>query len=700
MEHHKDITWRLKLLYFGVLILAFFILGQAFKVGVFERDIWIEKNEEVTLKWFTTEATRGNIYSSDGGLLATSVPIYDLYIDLTVKPLTDEIFNENIDSLGYYLSTTFKDKSQQQYVSELRKARKAGKEYYSIKRGVSHSDLMKAKNFPIFRLGRYKGGFRYDQRDKRELPYRYIGKQMIGKVVDSLNKTGIEGAYDDMLRGQSGKSLKRKLSGGQWKPVYDKYDVEPIDGYDVISTIDIRMQDLAEHALLKQLIKHQAESGCVVLMEVETGHVKAIANLTNVRDTVYDETYNDAISRSSEPGSTFKLFNMIALMEGGYVKLTDTVDTKGGKVQVGPKLVKDSHEGGYGKITVARGFEVSSNTVIAQVLYKAFKDKPMEYIQRLKQLGIDQKLAIELANEGAPRLNQPGKKGWSGYSLPSLSMGYEVMMTPLQVLTIYNAVANNGVMMKPKFVKEIRNKQRSVKKIEPEILNPAICSQPTLAMVKSILEGVVENGTATNLKNAHYKIAGKTGTAKMSSGKDGYEDRNYQASFAGYFPAEKPRYSCIVVVYRPTLGGYYGNVVAGSVFKEIADKIYAQSIDMHDDSSDAVLQLAEIGFPNVKNGFTKDISALLDYFNLKAEYENAGQWSTWKSGDNKPIIKPLHLTEEVVPNVKGMGLRDALFLLESVGLKVKVSGKGTVRRQSINPGERVKRDSNIEIELS
>jgi cell division protein FtsI (penicillin-binding protein 3) len=701
MEFQKDIAWRLRMLYFGAAIFGLVILFQAFKVSVVDREKWIQKNEEATLKLFTIEAPRGNIYSADGGLLATSVPIYDLFIDLTVKPLTDELFNENIDSLGYCLASTFKDKSKEQYIKDFKNARKAKREYYLIKRGVSHNDFIKAKNFPIFRLGRYKGGFRYDQRNIRELPYRYIGKQTIGKVVDSLSKTGIEGAYDEMLRGKEGKSLKRKLSGGQWKPVNDKYDVEPLDGYDVVSTIDIRMQDLTEHALLKQLIKHQAEGGCAILMEVETGHVKAIANLNRVKDTLYDEKQNDAIQRLSEPGSTFKLMNMVALLEDGLVKLNDTVDTKGGKVMVGPKLIRDSHEGGYGKITVARGFEVSSNTVIAQVMHKVYKEKPELYIDRLKKMGLFQKLGIELPNESAPKISTPGSKAWSKYSIPSMSMGYEVGMTPLQILTFYNAIANNGVMVRPLFAKEIKSKQRVIKKIEPQILNSSVCSELTLQKVKGLLEGVVENGTATNLKNTNYKIAGKTGTATMfAKDEGGYKDKNYQASFAGYFPAANPKYSCIVVVYRPTTGGYYGNVVAGSVFKEIADKVFAQSLELHEDDIDTqILSIAEMGFPAVKNGFTKDIKTLLEYFSLNVENENAGQWSAWKAGEEKPGIKNLPVTDKVVPNVKGMGLRDAIFLLEQAGLDVNVQGKGTVRRQSLIPGQAITNNQTITIEL-
>lgn len=699
MSINKNIIVRLKLLYFGVVLMALFILVQAFKIGVIDREFWMERNEKATLKLMSIDAVRGNIYSSDGSLLATSVPMYNICMDFTVKPLTDEIFNSKIDSLALCLSETFKDKSKAQYKQELTKARAAKKDFYFIKKGVSYKELTIVKGFPIFRLGQYKGGFITQQLNYRELPHRLLAKQTIGKVVDS-NGVGIEGAFHDELKGINGQSLKRKLSGGIWRPISDKNEIDPVDGNDIISTLDVGIQDIAEHALLKQLNKHEAEAGCVIMMEVETGHVKAMANLRQTKDGNYDEILNDAIGYSSEPGSTFKLINLIALLEDGLVKVNDTINTFGGVVKFGSYVVKDSHEGGYGKITVARGLEVSSNTVFSQIVNNAYKADPSKYIHRLRSMGIDQKLGIALNHEAAPFINTPERTSWSRYSLPAMSMGYEVRITPLQTLAFYNAIANNGKLLRPLFVKEIRKRGLPIKKFEPVVLNPAICSQLTLNQVKPILEGVIEQGTASNLKSSQYKIAGKTGTAKIASKEGGYEHTNYQASFAGYFPADKPKYSCIVMVYNPSSNGYYGNVVAGNVFKEIADKIYAQAFDMHDDVAEET-EISDVpsGFPRVKYGFASDLTTLFNYLNLQVENEGNGHWSSVKTEQDRASIKKYTVQDNMVPNVKGMGLRDALFLLENAGLKVQVNGKGTVKKQSLNPGSPFEKNQTILIEL-
>jgi cell division protein FtsI (penicillin-binding protein 3) len=702
MEVKQDIFWRLKLLYFGVVILALCILVQAFRIAVINREEWIAKSEEATVKMVNIEATRGNIYSDDGNLMATSIPIYEMRMDMKTGPLTDEIFNSNVDSLALCLAETFKDKTKEQYLKDLKRARINGNRYYLIKKNVSHQNKIKAMNFPILRLGRFKGGIRFEQESKREFPYRHLAKRTIGRSVENGPKVGLEGAYDDELKGIGGQRLMRRMSGNVWKPLSDKNEIDPEDGYDIVSTIDIGIQDLAENALMKQLKKHQATAGCVVLMEVETGHVKAIANLQRNKDSLYVESLNHAITSSTEPGSTFKLVNLIALLEDGLIKETDSIDTRNGIMRYGNYVVKDSHEGGYGKITVARGLEVSSNTVFTQIINDNYKEKPAQYIDRLRSMGIDQKLGIELQGEGDPFISSPSGKFWSKYSLPAMSQGYEVKLTPLQTLTFYNAVANNGKMMKPLFVKEIRKRQTSIKKFEPIVLNPSICSPTTIAKVKPILEGVVEQGTAMNLRSSHYKIAGKTGTAKIVSDEGSYKHAQYQASFAGYFPANKPKYSCIVMVYNPSVGGYYGNVVAGNVFKEIADKIYAQSLDLHEEDEDVNNIVAEhkTKLPSVKYGFAEDLKKLSHYLNISFENDGIGAWGGMKVENDKAILKKYTLQDDIVPNVRGMGLRDALYMLENSGLNVQVKGRGTVRSQSINPGTKIQKNQTIIIDLT
>jgi cell division protein FtsI (penicillin-binding protein 3) len=520
----------------------------------------------------------------------------------------------------------------------------------------------------------------------------YLNKGESGNVV------GLEGAFDRELAGHNGEILKQRLTGGAWMPVNDRNSVEPMDGNDIVTTIDIELQDVAESALLRQLSLHNAHHGTAILMEVRTGDIRAIANLEIGSDGNYHESYNYAIGESTEPGSTFKLASFIVAIEDGVVDLDDTIDTGEGSVKYYDKVITDSHKGGYGKITVKEVFENSSNVGTAMIIHDNYRANPEKFVDRLYRMGLNEKLGIEIRGEGAPLIRYPGDAYWSGISLPMMSHGYEIQMTPLQVLTFYNAVANNGRMVKPRLVSEIRYHGETLAQIPPAVINPSIASRSTIEKARVLLEGVVENGTATNLFTETYRIAGKTGTAQIANEKYGYrmDGRiSYQASFVGYFPAEDPVYSCIVVVNAPSNSVYYGNQVAGPVFKEIADKVYATSFYNGYPHPDSIVPVA----PSLLRGQAGDVVTLLASLGIPSENEAVTDWIMPVRDNGKVVLRDHTMIENLVPDVTGMGLRDALFLLENGGLRVETSGRGRIVQQSLRPGTRIIPGSVITLEL-
>jgi cell division protein FtsI (penicillin-binding protein 3) len=541
---------------------------------------------------------------------------------------------------------------------------------------------------------------RYIQQNKRDRPYDPLAARTVGYILteDYKSVVGIEGAYDNELKGVEGYRLQRKIRGDIWMPINDANEIEPEDGRDVVTTIDVDLQDVAENELYRKLKENEADHGTVVLMEVKTGKVRAIANLSRNEDGSYSEDYNYAIGESTEPGSTFKLASVIALLEDGHVRPDDIVDVEKGVTHFHGFKVEDSQHEALGEITIQRAFEVSSNVGITKTVNESYKKKPEQFVNRLYEMRLNQKLGVEIKGEGQPSIKYPDSKDWSGISLPWMSMGYEVMMTPMQILAFYNAVANNGKMVKPIFLEEIRFHGKVVKRGETEVLKNHICSRETLAYVRNMLEGVVDRGTARNLANSHYKIAGKTGTAQVSISKEGYT-KLYQASFVGYFPADKPKYSCIVVVNAPSKQIYYGNVVAGPIFRAITDRIYVREFELHKDQ----VQLAEqsLQAPYSKSGSGDALAASFNYLNLPLQ--NKGEDSPWvstRSTDDGVISSERLITPQLVPNVVDMGLKDAVYLLESRGLRVEAEGRGTVRQQSQLPGSVVRKGSVVVLNMS
>jgi len=706
-NNNKDIAWRIYLVYFFCCLLGIAVISKVIWIQWVEGEGLREKSEKMTIANKTIKAVRGNVYASDGSLLATSVPKYELRFDVNADAITDKFFYENLDSLCIRLSQLLKNKSSEEYRQELIAARnsitksgKKGGRYHLIGRNISYRGLKEIKRFPLFRKGRYKGGFIYIQRNKREKPFRFLAERTIGYKRSDVS-VGLEGAYNAELQGVDGKRLMQKIAGGNWKPLNDENEIEPKNGFDLNTTIDINLQDVAENALLKQLSMHGADHGCVVLMEVKTGEIKAIANLKRNEFAGYYEGYNYAIGESTEPGSTFKLACLIAALEDGFIELDTEIDTEHGKKKFYDQTMYDTHD--HGVITVKRAFEVSSNIAVAKIISENYSNDPQRFINHLHRMNLNNKLNLEIKGEGMPKIKGPKSEDWSGVSLPWMAHGYEVLMTPMQILTFYNAIANNGVMVKPKFVTSITSKGKVVREIPTEIINESVCSKETLEKVQSMLDGVVNNqGTAANLKNAHFHVAGKTGTAQIANAQYGYEyelKTSYQASFVGYFPAENPKYSCIVVVNAPTRNVYTGNLVAGPIFKEVADKVYANSLKMHEALAERDHK-APSPLPFSKNGNRNDMYKVFTQLNVPfVELEESSIWMKTSTKDTIVETEAIRFIPGLIPNVVGMGLRDAIYLLENNGLVVRFSGKGIIKKQSIMPGKKVIKGQTIKLEL-
>lgn len=707
MEIKKDILWRVYLIYFFICLFGVAIISKVFIIQFSEGDEWRAKAESLSTKMFEIEAVRGNIYDANESLLATSLPYYEIAMDVNTSAITDDIFYDNVDSLAYSLSTLFKDKTAKEYKKVLVRARKTGDRYVVLKRGVSYSDLQRVKKFPILRKGRNRGGFTYLQTNKRERPFQFLAARTIGKYnEEGTGKSyGLEVAYNEYLEGVRGQRLMQKIAGGVWRPINDENEIEPQDGADIISTIDINVQDVAENSLLNCLKKHGAGKGCLILMEVKTGEIKAIANLTRKDSSTYVENLNYAVGAATEPGSTFKLASLIVAMEDGYVDLDDIVDIEDGTHKYYDRVMKDSHPPKESKITVQRVFEESSNVGVSKIITRYYSKEPQKFVDALVKMNFDSKLDVSIPGEAVPRIKKTKDKDWYGTTLPWMSIGYELTISPLQTLTFYNAIANDGKMVKPKFVKEIRKRGKLLKTFETEVINDAVCSKETAQKARKMMEGVVENGTAKSLKAADYKVAGKTGTAQIAKG-GSYKTGgvSYQASFVGYFPADNPKYSCIVIISAPTGDAYYGGAVAGPVFKDVADKVYSTSLEIHKEINAVQPQYAS-KIPAVKTANQDEVQLVLNSLKVKTiKKESNSEWVSSVAADSMTLsLAPKNYDETLkkgmVPNVYGMTARDALYLLENSGMRVKLIGSGSVAKQSIPAGETYLKGTLITLEL-
>ncbi|TVZ51999.1 penicillin-binding protein [Dokdonia sp. Hel_I_53] len=658
----KDILNRLYFVAGCMFILAIIVGYKLVAIQIFQGDKYREMAVKSTEKMDIIPATRGNLYAEDGSLLATSQIKYDIRWD-AISP-SNEDFNEHIVGLSKGLSKML-GKTPAYYENRLRKARSTKNRYLFIARKLGYADYIKLKALPLFNKGQYRGGVIVEEHTEREHPLEKMAERTVGyeRQDDSgyYTRVGLEGAYGSYLRGKEGRRLKQKIANGEWKPIGVGNAVDPRDGYDVISTIDVNIQDVAHNALLSSLQKFEADHGSVVVMETGTGEIKAISNLGRTSAGKYYERLNYAVGESHEPGSTFKLMSMVAALEDKVIDSSTVLDTENGRVKFYDRTVYDSKWGGYGKITASKAFELSSNTAFAKMINESYKDNPEQFLKRLFNMGLNEKLGLEIKGEGVPKFPYPGDDNWYGTTLPWMAFGYGVQLTPLQTLTFYNAVANNGEMVKPRFIKEVKEWDRSIERFDKEVLNSRIASQETIGAVKQMMKNTVEHGTASNIYSPEFSMAGKTGTCQVEYW---IEPGRYISSFAGYFPADNPKYSCIVVVHKPKKElGYYGNIVAAPVFKEIAQKIYSDTPVVD-----------ELALP------------------MKSSTVVENDYQRYYANVNKGF--------ETIPDVKGMSGMDAVSLLENLGLSVRFRGSGKVKSQSLKPGLKLEKNKPITLELS
>lgn len=696
MNIKKSILIRVRLAFLAVLIFAVCVAAKVGHIQIAEGEKWKKMSEDIMFDFRKVKATRGNIYSDNGSLLATSLPFYKVAFDPTLADKT--VFSNGIDSLSMLLSRHFKDRTATDYKELLKDARSTGKQYVIVNRGsINYQTKKEMSTWPIFREGRYRGGVIFEKTDVRYRPFTNFSQRTIGYVNEEGQGVGLEFSFDNALGGQDGEALFQKIAGGTWKPVFDGTNTKAVDGFDIETTIDINLQDVAETSLHRHMLQHDADEGTVVVMEVETGHIKAISNLTRGTGNTYHEKFNHAVGGSIEPGSTFKLLTMIALLEDTNIELTDSVATGKGELTFYKDKVRDHHEGGFGTITVQQAFELSSNVAMAKLVDKHFKSKPLAFLAHIDRVKLSKPLGVQIAGETYPKIKRPSDKGWSGITLPWMAYGYGLEMSPLQTLALYNAVANNGRMIKPVFVTSIRQADQVIEEFETETITNRICSGNTLSKLKILLEGVVENGTAKNLRNSHYRIAGKTGTAMILE--NGKYTKKYITSFVGYFPAHAPKYSAIVVVKNPRGWQQYGNNVAGPVFKEIADNIYSRDIDLHFAMDGTVLQEPGV-FPVIRAGRQEELTMLTNELGVSTHSSTEEEWVKAARNGSAVTWNKNAVSRDKVPDVTGMTFRDALYLLERSGLVVVHEGMGRVKEQSLTPGGKVSRGARILIKLS
>lgn len=707
MEERKDILRRVYIVYVLCCVFAVAVIGRVCYIQFAQGEYWKAQAASFTVREWDIEAVRGNIFAVDGSLLATSLPYYEIAIDPFANSLNDLEFADSLRDLSDALTALLPAKTSDEYYRTIMAARDNHSQYHLIARNVSYQQLQAIKGFPLFRMGRYKGGLIYVQTNKRERPFRMLASRTIGYSDSTRGHVGLEGAYDSVLTGVTGKRLMRKIAGGVWMPVNNENEIEPRHGRDIVSTIDINIQDVAENALMNCLAEHNAKYGCVVLMEVQTGEIRAIANLTRQDSGVYVEDFNYAIADAQEPGSTFKLASYLVAMDDGKLQLDDEVDLNGGAYKYYDRTMHDSHSPKKEVVTAEEAFWESSNVGISRLITNAYKGEQRMFTDGIHRLRFGDSLGIEIKGEGNSLVKNAGDKTWSGTSLPWMSIGYESLITPMQTLTLYNAVANDGKMMKPMFVKEIREKGQTVHTFEPIVLSDSIAKAQTIRNAQQLLEGVVLYGTGTSMKNSVYTIAGKTGTAQIANGSQykGINGVTYQASFVGYFPADKPRYTCIVIINAPSNDVYYGGKVAGPVFKQIADRVYATELEIHHPVNFSEDTLHEV--PVVKRGLAGPTLAAISFLQQKVNGNGAigdAEYISVQPAINSLEVKKSSPDDQLkagtMPDVRGMNATDAVYLFENRGIKVKIRGAGTVKQQSVAPGTKISVGNEVVLELA
>lgn len=707
MDIKNDILWRVYICFICIAALGVAVLGRVVYIQVAQGDHWRGVSDSLHLKYFPITAERGSIYSEDGNVLSTSVPVFDIYVDFAADGLRDKggfRFKENVDSLSIALSNLFGDKSSLAYKAQLEKAYNRKERYHALKKKVSFDEYRVIRDMPLVRMGRNKSGFIIEPRDKRINPYVLMANRTIGlSRPDSNKNVGLERTFNHLLKGVSGQRLMR-YAAGSYIPV-EGAELDPVNGKDIITTLDTYIQDITEKALMDMLVSNNSLHGTAIVMEVETGKIKAIANLGRQSDGTYIEDLNYGVGKSTEPGSVFKLVTLYCLLKDKYVDINTKVDCEGGVKSFHGLRIRDSHKG-TGIITVKEAFLQSSNVAFAKLAYQYYQQQPEKFIQHIHDLKLDTLTGVEIvASSGKPYIKKARSRGWSKTTIPYMAHGYEELVTPLHMVMLYNAVANNGRMMKPYLVNAVREYGVEVQSFEPVAVVDKIADDETIAQLQECLQSVVDSTRGTGhriLYNSEYKISGKTGTAVTAQNNKGYNKGNkiYQASFMGFFPSDKPKYTVGVVIQNSRESRFiYGADVAGRVFKEIANRLYKKYLNTpHTDvpfTPDSLIHQA--------SGLKSDFSGMFKYMNMSyIDSSESGQWKNVVIQNGKAGMKTVDQTgqQNATPDVTGMGLRDALDLLESAGFRVVVSGKGKVATQSIAAGKTFKKGQQILLMLN
>jgi cell division protein FtsI (penicillin-binding protein 3) len=687
-------------------ILCIAVLARVFYIQQVQGDYWRGLSDSLHQKYVDLSAERGTIYSEDGNMLSTSLPYFNVYIDFAADGLREKNgkrFKENLDSLSECLAALFRDQSAAAYKKELQTGYRKADRYYPLQKNLTFDQYKQLRVFPLIRQGRNKSGFIIETTSKRLNPFGLLANRTIGLSRNNAQNVGLERTYDSLLKGENGRRLVRYMAAGAYIPV-EGYQIDPENGKDVVTTIDVNTQDIAENALLKMMQENDCEHGTCIVMDVATGKIRAMANLGKQPDGSYWEDLNYAI-RATEPGSTFKLATLLSLLEDHDITLNDPVNLEEGKWKVGRRTVYDSEKHPAGEFTVKQAFELSSNVGMAKLAVAHYGNHPEQFVNHLKKLKLNQITGIDLAGETKPVIKDPKSRTWSATTLPWMAFGYEVLVSPLQTLNLYNAVANGGKMMKPYLVSAIQDAGGIEIEYQPEVMIDRICSDKTLAQLRSCLEGVCTEGTAKEIfRNAFYSVAGKTGTALVANGSRGYADHIYQSTFVGYFPANHPRYSCIVVIKnKPFAKKYYGASVAGPVFREVADKLMSLEKDNPDNSRFAALTelMKKDSSRYYYAGNAKELKSVLGALDIPFLDSCRGKkWAGLYPVHHQPVIAAKEEEPGRVPDVKGMGLRDALYLLESRDIRVLTNGVGKVSRQSIPAGTFIGKNQKLTIELN
>ena len=696
-------VWRVLLLYMVMLVVGVAIIAKIIVIQTVDREELLESARKADIRIVKVPAVRGNIFSKQGTLLATTIPVFDVYFDPVAVP--EERFKNEIGALADSLSVMLKSHTKSQYVNMFVKARDNNKRYVKIAKKLKIEEYERIKTFPIFkeRLG---NGFISEKQLVRERPYGDIAMRVIGYVNynDTLKpvKVGLEGAYDTCLSGRDGLQMRRRINGGRFIDVPASTNITPRNGKDIYTSIDAKIQDVAEEALRRCLTDNNAQQGCVIMMDVKSGFVEVMASLKyNPKKKQYEESYNFAIAENVEPGSTFKAITMTALLENDRNFNIDRVLNLGntGKMRFHNRVMTDSHVVGEGTPTIKQCFWESSNIAFGYLTTEAFESNPQRYIDLIYKTKINEPLNLDIKGEGRPYIKSTTSKLWSKVSLPWMSIGYELTVTPITLLTYYNAIANNGRMVKPQFVKEIRRGNEVVFRSDTVVINEQIASERTIKTLQTLLRGVVENGTAKALNKCAFPIAGKTGTAQIASN-GSYNKKNYTASFVGYFPADDPKYTCIVVISNPMGKSYYGASVSAPVFKEIAEKVYATELGIKDETSNYPANCDK--YTKATMAYYEDVN---DYCTMAGvrmvDAELSSEWVKVSPSKNGGVtIQSIDLEKGVVPDLTGMNVMDAVYLVESMGWKVEFSGRGLVESQSVKAGTELERGETIILKLN